>query len=119
MAGADSPRLLLTRWALGFAVGVVSGLVPLLLGTLGLALALPGAIACLAARPRGVPLSGFLTGLGATWLVVWARATQMCVGVNAATDGCEGPDLAGWSVVPIAILVAGGALAVVTALRRD
>ncbi len=119
VAAGLARRRMLVRWSTGLAVGVVSGLLPLAIGTLGLALALPGAIWSLVARPRGVALSGFMAGLGGTWLIVWARAMQSCVGVNTPTDGCVGPDLSGWLIVPIAILAAAGAIAVVTSLRRN
>lgn len=111
-------RALLIRWSAGLALGVVSGLLPLILGTLGVVLAVPGLVWSLANHPRGVALSGFLVGLGATWLVVWARASQAC-GFSTATDGCVGPDLSGWSIVPIAILVAGGLIGVATAKQHN
>ena len=109
----------LVRWLTGLAVGVVSGLLPLVLGVIGIFLALPGLGWAVVARPRGVPLSGFLAGLGGTWLVVWGRAIQACVGANTATDGCVGPDLSGLSIVPIVILALAGLIAVATSLRRS
>ena len=76
-----------------------------------------GLIVSAAVEPRTVSLSGFLAGLGATWLVVWGRAIQVCAGPNTPTDGCVGPDLSGWSAVPIGILVIAGFLAIAS-LRR-
>lgn len=108
----------LVRWLTGLAVGVVSGLLPLVLGAIGILLAVSGLGWAVFARPRGVPLSGFLAGLGATWLIVWARAIQACGGANTATDGCVGPDLSGWSIVPIVVLALAGLIAVATSLRR-
>jgi hypothetical protein len=49
--------------------------------------------------------------------VVWVRAGQAC-GPNTATEGCVGPDLSGWFVVPIVILVVGGLIGVATAKQR-
>jgi hypothetical protein len=91
----------------------------LVVGVVGLFLALPGLGWAVFARPRGVPLSGFLAGVGGTWLVVWGRAIQACGGANTATDGCVGPDLSDWSIVPIAVLALAGLIAVVTSLRRS
>jgi hypothetical protein len=115
--GTVEPRTLLRRWLSAFAVGVLSGLLPLVLGVFGLFLAVPGLVLSAAMVPRTVSLSGFLAGLGGTWLVVWGRAIQACAGPNTPTDGCVGPDLSGWSVVPIGILVIAGLLAIAS-LRR-
>jgi uncharacterized membrane protein YcjF (UPF0283 family) len=52
----DTGRALLARWSAALALGVVSGLLPLILGTLGLALALPGLVWSLVDRPLGVAL---------------------------------------------------------------
>lgn len=109
-------KAMLTRWLSAFAVGVLSGLLPLVLGVLGLLLAVPALVLIAAIVPRTVSLSGFLAGLGATWLVVWGRAIQAC-GPNTPTDGCVGPDLSSWSAVPIVILVIAGLLATAS-LRR-
>lgn len=117
MAHADSGRALLGRWTAGLAVGVVSGLLPLALGTIGLLLAVPGLVWSLADRPRGVAVSGLLAGLGGTWLLVWARASQAC-GVSTATQGCVGPDVNGLILVPIGLLIVGGLLGMATARPR-
>jgi hypothetical protein len=114
--GTVQPRAMLMRWFSAFAVGVLSGLLPLVLGVFGLFLAVPALVLIAAIVPRTVSLSGFLAGLGATWLVVWGRAIQAC-GPNTPTDGCVGPDLSGWSAVPIVILVIAGLLATAS-LRR-
>lgn len=108
---------MLMRWLGAFAVGVLSGLLPLVLGVIGVILAIPILVLSAAVVPRTVSLSGFLAGLGGTWLVVWGRAIQACAGPNTPTDGCVGPDLSGWSVVPIAILAIAGLLAIAS-LRR-
>jgi hypothetical protein len=110
---------LLVRWFTGLAVGGVSGLLPLVVGVIDVLLALPGLGWAVLARPRGVPLSGFLAGLGGTWLVVWERAMQACGGANTASDGCVGPDLSGVSIGPIVLLVLAGLIAVATGLRRS
>ena len=110
---------LLVRWLTGLAVGGVSGLLPLVIGVVGVLLALPGLGWALVTRPRGVALSGFLAGLGATWLIVWGRAMQACGGANTASDGCVGPDLSGVSIGPIVLLVLAGLIAVATGLRRS
>lgn len=114
---ANVGRTLLVQWSAGLALGVVSGLLPLVLGTIGLGLALPGLVWSLLAGPRGVAASGFMVGLGSTWLIVWARASQACV-MSTASEGCSGPDLTGWSVVPIAILVVGGLIGVASASQH-
>jgi hypothetical protein len=119
MATTAPQTPVLLRWLTGLAVGIASGLLPLVLGVFGILLALPGLGWAGFARPRGIPLSGFLAGLGGTWLVVWGRAIQACGGANTATDGCVGPDLSGWSIVPIAVLVLAGLIAAVTGLRRS
>jgi hypothetical protein len=80
-------------------------------------LAVPGLVLSAAVEPRTVSLSGFLAGLGATWLVSWSRAIQACAGPNTPTDGCVGPDLSGWSAVPIGILVIAGFLAIASHRR--
>ena len=105
---------MLGLWMTGLAVGAVSGLAPLALGGLGIFLALPGLGWATSRKPMPVALSGFLAGLGATWLVVWGRAIESCAGANTPSDGCAGPDLSGLSVVPIVVLCVAGLLA----LRR-
>jgi hypothetical protein len=92
-------------------------LVPLLIGTLGLALLVAGLLGAAMARPRGVMLSGFLAGVGATWLVLWGRASQACPAVNTPSEGCVAPDLSALVMLPIALLVIAGALALVTGQR--
>ena len=115
--GTVQPKAMLVRWLSAFAVGVLSGLLPLVLGVLGILLAVPVLVLSAVIVPRTVSLSGFLAGLGATWLVVWGRAIQACAGPNTPTEGCVGPDLSAWSAVPIVILVIAGLLAVAS-LRR-
>jgi hypothetical protein len=92
-------------------------LVPLLIGTLGLALLVAGLLGAAMARPRGVVLSGFLAGVGATWLVLWGRASQACPAVNTPSEGCVAPDLSALVMVPIGLLVIAGVLGLVTGQR--
>ena len=111
----SAPRL--RWWLAGLGVGIAAGLTPLVVVVLGLAIALLGLVWAALARPRGVVLSGYLAGLGATWLILWGRLMQHCSGPNTPSQGCVGPDLSGWSVLPIAILVVAGLLAVATSRR--
>lgn len=108
----------LTWWLAGLAAGVAAGLVPLILGFVGFVVI--GLVAVVAAlmQPRGVVLSGVLAGVGATWLILLSRASLGCSGTNTQTEGCVGPDLSSWLLLPIALLVLAGVLALVTGLRR-
>lgn len=78
-----------------------------MLGVPGIVLAVPGLLGSIADRPRGAALSGFLSGLGGVWLLVWARVTWACAEVDTATQGCVGPGLAGWWLLPLGLLVLG------------
>lgn len=118
MTAADEGLHRLRWWLVGLAAGVAVALVPLALGVIGFALLIIVLVWPSLARPRGVVLSGLLIGVGATWLLLWARVAQGCSGANNPSEGCVGPDLSGWSLLPIALLAAGGLLAVVTSLRR-
>ncbi len=82
-------REALTHWILGLIVGSIAGTAPLMLGTLGLLLALPIVLWALQDRARGVALGGALVGTGATWFVVWGRAVQACAGPNTATAASD------------------------------
>jgi hypothetical protein len=119
MNGPPEPaiRSALGHWLLGLLGGVVAGIAPLALGTAGFALAVPVVAWSLVDRPRGVALGAALVGVGAAWLVVWSRAVQQCIGPSTASDGCVAPDLSGLLAVPIVVLVAGGLVSFVTALR--
>lgn len=113
-------RGLIPWWVAGLLLGVIVAFVPLAQVALGLVIVILAAIWAALRRPRGVVLSGFLAGLGATWAVLLANATLSCSG-STATEGCVGPDLSGWTVVPATLLVAGLALGLVTVsplLRR-
>ena len=110
-------REALAHWLLGLLVGGIAGIAPLVLGTIGLALAIPVVLWSLVDRPRGAALGGTLVGIGATWFVVWGRALQACTGPNTATDGCVGPDLGGLSVIPIVVLAIGGLMFFASAMR--
>lgn len=115
----DQSAQRLRWWFAGLAAGVASGLVPLALGFAGLALMIIVLLWAAVARPRGVVLSGFVTGVGATWLILWGRAMQGCSRANTPSEGCVGPDLSGWSILPLALLVLGGLLAVATSRQRS
>jgi hypothetical protein len=52
-------------------------------------------------------MSGFLAGLGGTCTSGLGQGSQDC-GVNTAIEGSIGPDLSGWFLVPVVILVVGG-----------
>ncbi len=120
MSGATergAAREALTHWFLGLLVGGIAGIAPLVLGTLGLILAVPVVLWSLVDRPRGVALGGALVGVGVAWFVVWGRAIQSCAGPNTATDGCVGPDLSGLIAVPIIVLALGGLISFATAMR--
>jgi hypothetical protein len=112
-----SPRVSLAHWIAGLLAGAIAGIAPLALGTLGLALAIPVVLWAIVDRPRGVALAGALVGVGAAWLVMWARATQWCAGPNTASEGCVGPDLGATIAVPVIVLAAGGLLSFATAMR--
>jgi len=110
-------RAPLTHWFLGLIVGGIAGIAPVALGTLGLVLAIPVVLWALVDRPRGVALGGALIGVGATLLIVWGGAVQLCAGPNTATDGCVAPDLGALIVVPIIVLATGGLISFATAMR--
>jgi hypothetical protein len=110
-------RGVMGHWLLGLLGGGIAGIAPLVLGTLGVFLAIPVVAWALVDRPRGVALGSALVGIGATWFVVWARAVQQCVSPGTPSDGCVAPDLTGLLVVPIVVLVAGGLVSFVTAMR--
>ena len=100
------------------AAGVAAGLVPLAIGFLGVLVMGLVLVWAAIAHPRFVVLSGVFAGIGATWLVLASRATFRCSGANTATEGCVGPDLSGWWMLPFVFLVLASALALVAALRR-
>lgn len=118
MTVANEPAQRLRWWLAGLAAGVAAGVAPWVLGVIGLVLLVLLLGWATLARPRGVVLSGLLIGVGATWLILWGRAVQGCSGANTPSEGCVGPDLSGWSAIPIALLAVGGLLAVATSLRR-
>ncbi len=118
MSGNTGTRSVVMWWLAGLAAGVAAALLPLAIGFLGIAIT--GLTLAWAAitRPRLVVLSGVCAGIGATWLALSSRASLGCSGANTATEGCVGPDLSGWWLVPIAFLILAGVLALMTALRR-
>jgi hypothetical protein len=117
--GVDTgSRSQLTWWLVGLAAGVAAGLVPLVLGFVGIVMTGLVLVWAALARPRGVVLSGVFTGVGATWLILSSRASLGCSGANTSTEGCVGPDISSWQYLPIAFLILAGILALVTGLRR-
>lgn len=118
MAGDTGTRSVLMWWLAGLAAGVAAGLVPLVIGFLGILVMGLVLVWAAISHPRFVVLSGVFAGIGATWLVLTSKATLGCSGANTATEGCVGPDLSGWAFLPIAFLVIAGALALLAAMRR-
>jgi hypothetical protein len=108
----------LAHWGLGLILGALAGIAPLALGTIGLALAVPVVLWSIADRPRLAALSGSLIGVGAAWLIVWLRLVEACPAISTATEGCEGPDLSAFIVLPVGLLVAGGLLSVLNLRPR-
>jgi len=108
----------LVHWFLGLLVGGVVGLAPLVIGTVGIALAIPTVLWALLDRPRGSALGSWLVGVGVAWFVVWARVVQSCVGPNTPDQGCVGPDPGWFLAVPVILLAAGGLISFLTALRQ-
>ena len=104
MTGSNSAR----TWIACLLVGAGGGALTLVFPPLGLLLEAAGALPAVASATRYAALGGLLTGLGATWLVLIARANARCERFNSFPgQGCVAPDLGPWLIIGGAMLGAG------------
>lgn len=87
-------------WILGAGIGAVGVLLIALTGTLALVAIAAVTFGAMTTATRWQILAGALTGLGATSLVLLAVHPVSCV-------GCEQPNLTGWVLAAVLLLVAG------------
>ena len=105
-------------WIACLLVGVSGGVLTLVFPTLGLVLVAAGALPAVVSATRFAALGGLFTGLGATWLVLIARANARCEAFNSFPgQECVGPDLGPWLTIGGAMLAAGVLLSVVALVR--
>jgi hypothetical protein len=94
------------RWFVGLVIGLVFGVATLIGGTMMAILGLV-AVGLLSIRPgRTAAIGGVLTGLGTSWLALFASAGVRC-GVS-----CTFPDLLPWMAASGVMLVTGLGLTV-------
>jgi hypothetical protein len=85
--------------------------------TIGAVLFALFAIPALVSRHRAGAISGLLLGLPAAWLTLVAVANARCSAFDAAPNqGCVAPDLTGWVILAVGLLVGAlaGSMAVVS-----
>lgn len=102
-----TPRSTRSGWLAGLTVGAAAGLLFGVWPTFGIGIAGAFAAGALWTRqPAG--LSGLLVGLPATWLLAVAGAMVSCARFDAgAGQECRPPDVTGWVIVAVGLLVAG------------
>ena len=106
-------------WFAGLAVGVAGGFL-FWLFPLAATLVLVGFVVVAAwQRAFAIGLSGVLVGAGATCLIVLGQSVLRCAQFDALPGSdCVQPDLTGWFIAGLAMLVVGATLAGV-GLRRN
>lgn len=106
-------------WLSGLVLGVVSGLTLLVLGALGLGIAVLALALIMWRGPRALASAALLTGLGLIWTVAFARVALTCGGpLDPRTSTCVAGDLTGWVAVSGAVFGLG-LVASAFALRRS
>ncbi len=108
-----------TNWLAGLVAGTSSGLLVLVVPTLGVALVALGAIGVLRARPRVAGVSGLLVGIGAIIVALLIRAQMACEAFDAVPmQGCEAPDITPYLALGGGSLAAGLILSAVAIVGR-
>ena len=105
-------------WLAGLVLGVISGLMLLELGALGVPFVLASLGLILWKGPRQLAGAGLLSGFGLILFVLFARVALTCGGpFDPGTSTCVAPDLTGW-IVAGAVIFAVGLIASAIALQR-
>ena len=98
-------------WLAGLVVGVLDGVLFFLWPTLALGLFVVFTLVAALGPSRLVAWSGGLVGAGAAWLVLLIRSVVTCDQFDALPGSeCVQPDLTGWILGAVAMIVVGGAL---------
>lgn len=111
-----------TNWLAGLVVGACAGLLLGVWQTLGLALLVAFAIPAAISRQPQAAVSGLLVGSAGAWLLLIAIADARCSAFDAALNQeCQAPDVTGWVLVAIGLLVVGviGSVDLVRRRSRD
>jgi hypothetical protein len=105
------------NWLAGLLVGVAGGILFWIFPTLAVLLGAFFVIVAATRPGRLPPLAGIALGVGATALVVLARAVASCSRVDAAPgQECVQPDLTPWFAASAVVFVTG-AIGTVAAWR--
>jgi uncharacterized membrane protein YidH (DUF202 family) len=103
-----SGRPWFTDWLAGLTTGAGSGFLFAIWPTLGAGIALAFVAGVALTRRRRAPVGGFLVGLPGVWLLLIGNATLACQRFNEVPgQGCEYPDVTGWVIVAIGLLILG------------
>lgn len=98
-------------WISCLVLGATGGVLTLVFPSVGWLLVLAGAAPAAVSATRAAAVGGLLTGLGGSWLVVFARAEERCRAFNRFPgQECIAPDLRPWLTAAGAMLVAGALL---------
>ena len=104
-------------WFSGLVLGVVSGLLLVIFGTMGLIAALLSVALIVWKGPRLLAAAGLLMGIGLIWSVLFARVGLDCTVFLDPGEGCELGSIPNWVAVSVALFV-GGIVASALALKR-
>ena len=104
-------------WLSGLVLGVVSGLMLVTWGAMGLIFALLSLALIIWKGPRMLAAGGLLMGIGLIWSVLFARVGLDCTVFLDPGEGCELGSIGSWVAVSVAFFV-GGILASAFALQR-
>ena len=102
-----------SAWIGGLVVGVASGCLALTFPVAGYEIALLFIVGALLARRPTAAIAGLALGGGIGWTALLANGVLSC-----RPDGCFPPDYAPWLAFGFGMLVMGGMLSVVVAVRR-
>jgi hypothetical protein len=109
-----------SEWLAGLTVGGCAGLLFGVWPTLGAVIVIAFLAGVVRTKRRSPPTGGLLIGLPIAWLVLVGNANLACERFNAVPgQGCIAPDLTGWIIVAVAILVAGVMLTGAAARRTS
>ena len=111
--GRSSPG---TSWLAGLVLGVMDGvlLLEFPIAGIGIALATIGVIGWKGRLVAG--LGGALTGVGATWLVLFGRVALTC-GADVGDAGCFAPGIGSAVTASAGVLAVGLAISAFAAVR--
>ena len=108
MAPARREPQRFSNWLAGLTVGAAGGFMLGIwpsLGAIVVAAFLGGVVRTTA---RAAAMGGLLIGLPSLWLALVGQATLTCQQFNSVPgQGCVAPDLRGWTLVTVCLLVVG------------